>query len=113
LLKYLKSASDDPLFTRIVLAIWAVPFIAVSVYSAFHLADISPADYWLVVIPFVAGTLGAFLLYTAILADNETVERRADLIGGGGEIIAFFAIIAVIILAVPIYELLKLLRSEQ
>ena len=95
------------------MAIWAAPFIAIAVYSAFHLADLAPADYWLVVIPFVVGTLGAFLLYTAILADNETVERRADFIGGGGEILAVFAIIAVIILAVPIYELLKLLRSEE
>ncbi len=111
LIEYLKSAFGDPLFTRIVIGIWGLPFLAILVFSAFHFGELSP-DHWLIAFPIAVGALGMFLLYTAILADDKTVEKRTEFLSEGGELLGVFLVIVVVILAIPIWELLKLLRSE-
>ena len=112
MLEYLKSASDDPLFTRVVMGIWALPFIALSVFIALHVPELCQDDYWILVFPLAIGALGVFLMYTAVLADDKTVEKRTEFVHDGADLIGVLLIVAVIILAIPIWEFLKLLRAE-
>ena len=93
------------------MSIWGLPFLAILVYSALHFAELSPA-YWLIAFPIAIGALGLFLLYTAILSDDKTVEKRTEFLSEGGELIGVLLVIVVVILAIPIWELLKLLRNE-
>jgi putative effector of murein hydrolase len=109
--KYLKAASEDPLFARIVMGIWGLPFMAIFFYGVLHFDEICPD--WLIVFPVAMGAFGAFLFYTAILSDDEAVEKRTDFVGEGGELIGAILVIAVVILAIPIWELMKLLRSDR
>lgn len=112
MIKYFKSTVDDPLFLRIVMAIWGLPFTAILVLSAANFDDFRP-DYWLFVLPAAVGALGLFLLYTAFFADDGVVDERTSWLGDGGELIGVILIVVVILVAIPIWELLKLVRSEQ
>lgn len=91
------------------MAIWSLPFVVVLVYGAVHFHDLRP-DYWLFVLPQAVGTLGLFLLYTAFFASDEVVNNRTEMIGDGAQLIGVILIIVVVIVAVPIWELLKLIR---
>lgn len=94
------------------MGIWSLPFIAVLVISLLHVTDLRP-DYWLIVFPLAIGALGVFLLYTAVLSDDAAVERRTEFLSEGGEVIGAILIIVVIIVALPIWELLKLRRADR
>ena len=108
--KYLGSALDDALFLRIVMGIWGLPFVVAFIYSAINYEDLCP-DYWLFIIPVALGALGAFLIYSAIFADDKTMDKRLDLVDGSGFGV-WVLIVMVVIVAIPIWELLKLWRSE-
>lgn len=107
---YLKTASEDPLFARIVMTIWGLPFVSILVYSLLHIDRICP-DCWLIVFPIAIGGLGLFLLFTAVYSDDASVERRTEFVSDGGELLGLVLVGAVIVLAIPIWESMKRLRS--
>jgi len=111
MIKYLESAFDDPLFLRVVMVLWATPFLGIVVYVCLNFSEVEP-DYWLLIFPIAAGLLGLWLLHTAIRADDKTVDKRTEWLSEGGELIGLVFVIVVLILAIPIWELLKLRASD-
>jgi hypothetical protein len=111
LLKYLGSAFDDTLFQRVVMALWGLQFVLAFICSAFNYEDLCP-DYWLFIFPAALGTLGAFLVQTVLLAKDETVVKRTEWLSEGGEWVGLIFIIVVVIIAIPIWELLRLWHSR-
>ena len=107
MIKYLKSAFEDPLFLRVVMALWATPFLGATIYVGLDFSQVRP-DYWLLIFPIAMGLLGLWLLLTAMRADDETVDKRTEWLSEGGEFIGLIFIVVVLIIAIPIWELLKL-----
>ena len=111
MIKYLESAFIDPLFLRVVMVLWAIPFLGGAFYVGPDLSEIEP-DYWLLVFPIGFGLLGLWLLYTAVRADDSTVDKRTEYLSEGNQLIGLVFVVVVLILAIPIWELLKLRASD-
>ena len=92
------------------MGLWALPMLVVFLYSVVNYEEVCP-HYWLLVFPVGIGLFGVFLLSTAFRASDESVDKRLEWMSEGGEWIGIVFIIVVLIVAVPIWELLKLLRS--
>ena len=64
---------------------------------------------WVLLIPTVSLLMGLWLVYSSVFIDDAGIRRRSEVLGGAGT--EWFAIPALIV-AVPIYELLKLVRRR-
>jgi len=107
--RYLDTALDDPVFWRIAMGLWSIPMF----YVVFEFVSDWPevrSSYWLLAIAVVALFMGVWLLYSSIFADDSTIEKRSEMLGGSGTEIVVFA---VLIVGVPIYEIRKLLLRER
>ena len=107
MINYLKSAINDPLFLRVVMALWGAPFLAIALYVAANASQVE-SDYWILIFPAALGLFGSWLLLTALTASDKTVDQRTDWLGDGADLIGLVFILVVLIVAVPIWELLKL-----
>lgn len=92
------------------MAIWGLPFLAVSVYSLLNVDQLCEA-YWLIVLLIAIGALGLFLVYTAVVSDDATVEKRTEFVSEGGDLAGVVLVIAVVVIAIPVWALLKRVRS--
>ena len=93
------------------MGIWALPFLAIASYFFYDSAGCCQLS-WVVLIPIGMGALGAFLLITALLASDKVVMRRRNWIDDGNSIIGALFMVAVGILAIPIWEAWKRLRTH-
>ena len=111
MIDYVSSALEDPLFLRVVMGLWAAPLLGLGVFVLLDVSQVAP-HYWLLLFPTLAGLLGLWLLHTAVLADDVTVEKRSDWLSEGGDWIGLAFVLVVLIVAIPIWELLKLRVSR-
>ncbi len=68
------------------MVLWAIPFLGGAFYVGLDLSEIEP-DYWLLVFPIGFGLLGLWLLYTAVRADDSTVDKRTEYLSEGNQLI--------------------------
>lgn len=108
--KYFGKALEDPLFWRIGMLLWSLPFILVAVLLILECSfPVNPS--WVLAVPLGLLSFGIWIAYSALAADDAKIQRRSDLIVvPGSELL----VIAVLLIAVPFYELSKLvLRKEE
>ena len=67
---------------------------------------------WLLVIPIGAFLLGVWLVYTATRTTDAVFEKQIDGLDGGGQWFGLVLALAVLIVAIPIYEIYRLIRTE-
>ena len=104
----LKAMFEDTLFWRVVMFLWSLPLVWILVLSLMHLDEVSEA-YWLIVFPIVFGAFGAWLMYSAIFADKQALEKRVDYLSEGGEFLGIVFVIAVGLVAIPIWGALRIM----
>ncbi|MDJ0904636.1 MAG: hypothetical protein QNI96_01350 [Woeseiaceae bacterium] len=107
--RYICKALDDPLFLRVGMALWSIPMFVVAGFFAYEWRcgfEIS----WFLLIPAIAMLMGLWLAYSSLFVDDAEIQRRSELLGGAGT--EWFTV-ASLIVAVPIYELLKLVRRRK
>jgi hypothetical protein len=85
--------------------LWSMVSFAIVVFTIRDRAQFCDAE-WLLAIPAIAATLGAWLIYTATQTSDDVFEKRIDVLADGGQ-----CVFVVLIVAIPIYEIYKLLRS--
>jgi hypothetical protein len=109
--KYFKHVIDDLLFLRVVMILWsALPFAIVGFSireSCFFIEH-----EWFLIIPIVAAAMGCWVVYIATLTDDTSFEKRLDLLEFGGHPAGILFAAVVFVVAVPIYETCKLIRTE-
>ncbi len=103
-----KAMTEDPLFWRVVMFLWGLPFVGIFVLALMHLDEFC-GSYWLLVFPAAFAALGGWLVYSAIFADKRALEKRLDFLADGGDILGIVFIIAVAILAIPIWGALRVM----
>ena len=111
MINYLKSAIDDPLFLRVVMVLWGIPFLAIALYAVANVGQIE-SDDWILIFPAASGLFGFWLLFTALTASDETVDKRTDWLGDGADLIGLLFILVVLVVAIPIWEVLKLRTAK-
>lgn len=104
---YFRRITDDLVFFRIVMILWSTVSFAIVVFAIRDRAQFCDAE-WLLAIPAIAAALGAWLIYTATQTSDDVFEKRIDVLADGGQWVFVFV---VLIVAIPIYEIYKLLRS--
>ena len=109
MLRYVDRVLEDPVFWRIAMGLWSIPMF----YIVYEFVSDWPevrSSYWLIAIPVVALFMGAWLLYSSAFADDSTLEKRSEMLGGSGTEVVVFAVLLV---GVPIYEMRKLLMRRK
>ena len=109
---YFERITDDLDFFRIVMVLWSLPVFAIVVFS-FRDPSQFFENNWLLLIPSIALLLGGWLIYSATCTDDKTFEKRIDCLADGGDWGGLVFVFVVVVLAVPIYELRKLIRSNR
>ena len=108
---YFKRVTDDLMFFRIVMILWsALPFAIVG----FSIRDACSffENEWLLLIPIVAAAIGCWLVYIATRTDDATFEKRLELLTDGGQWIGLLFALVVFVVAIPIYEIQRHVRSK-
>ena len=106
-MQFLKSLFADPLFVRVCMAIWAIPFLTLGVIAALEWRPEGVLETLGFACVELIGVLGAYLLYTAFLGSQDRLEKAADFMADGGDIVGAVFTLAVAILAVPITLMLR------
>ncbi len=65
---------------------------------------------WFLLIPTISLLMGLWLAYSSVFVDDAGIQKRSELLGGAGT--EWFTVVSLIV-AVPIYELLKLVRQRK
>ena len=101
--RYIDSAIDDPLFLRVVMGVWAIPFLAISIlfFDTLFLKEGCFCLSWALLLPIGMGAIGALLMGTAFAASDTTVRRRTYLLDDN-DFLGIVLIILVGIVAIPI-----------
>ena len=102
--RYIGKALDDPLFLRVSMGLWSLPMFFVAGFFAYDW-DCGIEISWVLLIPTASLLMGLWLVFSSVFIDDAGIRRRSEVLGGAGT--EWFAIPALIV-AVPIYELLKL-----
>lgn len=106
---YLKSLIGDPLFIRACMVLWGGPML---VFGAYVLISWQPMDAveWLGYILIAALTvLGLYLVGTALIGSEERLDRAANFLSDGGDIVGVVAVLAVCLVALPTVAVVRLL----
>ena len=64
---------------------------------------------WFLLVPIAALLMGLWLAYSSVFVNDAGIQKRSEVLGGSGT--EWFTFAALIV-AVPIYELLKLARQR-
>lgn len=91
--------------------LWSLPIFVIVGFALRDRSQFCESE-WLMAIPLVAMILGTWLVYTATRTNDEVFERRIDFLADGGDWAGLIFVLIVLIVAVPIYEIYRLLRNE-
>ena len=87
--------------------LWSTALLAIVVFSIRDRTQFCDAE-WLLAIPVIAAALGFWLVYTATQTSDDVFEKRIDVLADGGQ---WVFVVVVLVVAIPTYEIFKLLRS--
>lgn len=109
--KYIEKAFKDILLIRIIIALWSTPFLVLTAWSVYEYNALITKPL-LIIFPILMGALGFFLLYVGFFGKNSSVEKYSGQINEGGEILGVLFALAVLIAAIPIWEILKRIKVQ-
>ena len=84
---YLQSLMTDPLFLRVCMVLWGLPFVALGTFAGI---EWKPETVWEMMgfaLVVLIGLYGAYLLYTATFGNRRQVAQSADLLSDGGDLL--------------------------
>jgi len=112
-LRRLQGIVQDPLFWRVAVCVFALPFVYLGIAGAIAL---SPPEgwWWFGVLLFCAlGAYGAFLVYASCFGSRALFDRATNFVSEGGDLIGILFVIVVGLVAIPITVLLRWVRPRQ
>ena len=112
ILAYFKEVFADPIFLRICVAYWGIPFGALGFLA---LVQWQPTELWEWVglaLTTAIGVYGLFLIYAACFGSDLLFDRATNYVGDGADILGLFLGIAVAIVAIPTTILLRAFRRS-
>lgn len=76
--------------------------IFILIFCLTHIQQLKP-DYWLMLCPMASGFFWVWLLYSSLYASDETIDKRLSALAEGGEILGVVLVLAVIVIALPLW----------
>jgi hypothetical protein len=111
-LRKLQDILLDPLFWRVAMVVFGLPFVYIGVAGVVAL---SPPEgwWWLGVLLLGAlGVYGGFLVYAACFGSPALVNRATDFVSDGGDLVGLLFVIVVGLVAIPVTLLLRWVRGR-
>jgi hypothetical protein len=107
-LRKLQAVVQDPLFWRVAVCVFALPFVYIAVNGVIALSP--PEGWWWlgVLLLGLLGFYGGFLIYAACFGSDRLLERATRFIHEGGDLIGLLFVVAVALVAIPVTVLLRL-----
>ena len=106
---HIKVLVADPLFLRVCVFIWGVPFGTFGLYFAFQVEPAEAIEWFGFALLLLVAVFGLYLMTTAALGSIEAIVRAAGFTSDGGDIIGLLFLVAVLLVALPLTALLRAL----
>ncbi len=104
--EYLEKAIEDTLFLRIVFVLWAVPFLIFFIWCCIEYTFYIERPL-LLFFPLALFSMSIFLAYVGVFGSSKAVGKYSGYLNEGGEFIGIIFVIFVVILALPLWEILR------
>jgi thiol:disulfide interchange protein len=92
--------------------LWGLPF---ALFSGFAISSWRPTEAieWIGIVLLAAlGILAIFLMYISVFGSEEKVNKAADWVSDGGDILGFLLALAVALVALPITGVIRVFRPK-
>ena len=112
MLAFLRSMLSDPLFHRVCVAVFSIPFAALGLYVAllWHPADMPE---WLgFALILSVGSWGLFLFYAATIGSDTFFNRASRFAETDADILGALFVVVVGLIALPITLLLRKVKGR-
>ena len=103
----------DPLFHRVCVATFGIPFIMLGILASFSWHPESLLEWTGFVLILLIGVWGVFLFYAATLGNTALFNRASAFAETDAEILSILFVIAVIVIAFPITLAIRKMTAKQ
>ena len=111
-LSYIKDLIADPIFFRVCMLIWGLPFAGVAVFAVISWRPVDAYEWFGLGLVFALGCGGALLIYLALFGSNKAIDKASNYMNEGGDIIGAIFALVVFLFALPITALIRALRAS-
>ena len=109
----LSSMLRDPLFHRVCVATFGIPFIMLSICVSFVWHPGSILEWVGFSLILLVGAWGAFLFYAAVLGNTAVFNRASAFVETDADVLGALFVIAVIVIALPITLTIRKMTARQ
>jgi drug/metabolite transporter (DMT)-like permease len=112
LLAYVRDLIADPLFFRICMFLWGLPFAALSACALFSWRPSEPLEWLGILLVLALGIFGLVLMFVSVFGSEHSVDKTASAMADGGEIAGLVLAVVAALFALPITILLRALKRR-
>jgi putative Mn2+ efflux pump MntP len=106
---YLRELLQDPLFMRVCMFLWGLPFVGISVYALASWHPVETYEWFGAALLCALGLLGFYLLGIATMGSKARLEKSTDFIHDGGDILGLVLVVAIALVAIPVAVVLRVI----
>ena len=109
--KWIRRFLRDSIVVRVCVSIYGALFVAggIALTNAFFPPE--PGEWLAVALGVAILSFGLFMIYASVFGRLHILEKAANAVSDGGEVIGLVLLAVVVFAAIPIAALVKLLRS--
>lgn len=111
MLAYIRSLIAVPIFLRVGMFLWGIPLLAVGGIALASWRPLEAYEWIGLALLSVVGGGGAFLIYVAVLGAKKSVDKAANFMHEGGDIVGALFALVVLLVALPITAFLRALTA--
>jgi hypothetical protein len=112
IVSYFRRLFADPVFFRICMFLWGVPFLLLGCYAMFSWRPVETYEWFGVALLFAIACGGALLIFVSTRGSNEAVEKASNYMHEGGDVFGAILALLVCLVAVPIAAVIRASQSS-
>jgi hypothetical protein len=111
ILAYIRGLIADPIFLRVGMFLWGIPLLAVGGIALAFWRPLEVYEWIGLALLSAVGCGSAFLMYVAVCGAKNSVNKAANFMHEGGDIVGALFALAVLLVALPITAFLRALTA--
>ena len=110
-LAYIRSLIADPICLRVGMFLWGMPLLVIGGFALASWRPMETYEWFGLVLLSAIGCGGAFLMYVAVRGSKNSVDKAANFMHEGGDIVGVLFALAVCLVALPITAFFRALTA--
>ena len=110
-LAYFKNLILDPIFFRVCMLLWGMPFVALLGFAGFSWRPVDAYEWFGFGLVITLGLGGLFLIYIALFGSKKAIDKASNYMNEGGDIIGVIFALGVFLIALPVTAFIRGLRA--